>query len=137
MVGAIGAVLTTVLGGAIVLPGRTRGGDDWVPATTLDDLEDGLLKTVHVQTSGADGYLESTTRHVIFLTRHGNEVRALSSVCTHLGCHVVWDAQQHVLKCPCHGGVFTAAGDVEAGPPPKSLEPVATRVQNGRIFVRL
>jgi menaquinol-cytochrome c reductase iron-sulfur subunit len=137
MLGTIGTIMATVLGGAIVSPGLTKRRDNWVPAMPLDDLEDGLLKTVHVRTSRTDGYLEATDHQVVFLTRSGDQVTALSSVCTHLGCHVVWDAQQRVLKCPCHGGVFSATGQVEAGPPPKALESVRTRIQNGRVFVRI
>ncbi len=48
-----------------------------------------------------------------------------SSVCTHLGCAVLWRAdrgRQGELYCPCHEGVFDArTGEVTAGPPPRAL----------------
>lgn len=47
---------------------------------------------------------------------------AYSSVCTHLSCTVLWNADQQSLDCPCHKGKFDAAdGAVLAGPPPRPL----------------
>lgn len=47
---------------------------------------------------------------------------AYSSVCTHLGCAVLWHAERGNLECPCHKGVFDArSGRVMGGPPPRGL----------------
>ena len=47
---------------------------------------------------------------------------AYSSVCTHLGCAVLWSAKNGDLQCPCHKGVFDArSGRVMAGPPQRGL----------------
>lgn len=47
---------------------------------------------------------------------------AYSSVCTHLGCAVLWRRQQGRLACPCHEGAFDPrSGAVVAGPPPRPL----------------
>jgi nitrite reductase/ring-hydroxylating ferredoxin subunit len=42
---------------------------------------------------------------------------ALSSTCPHLGCQVHWEAHNNRFFCPCHNGVFDAAGTGIAGPP--------------------
>jgi nitrite reductase/ring-hydroxylating ferredoxin subunit len=42
---------------------------------------------------------------------------ALSSTCPHLGCQVHWEAHNNRFFCPCHNGVFDAAGSGIAGPP--------------------
>jgi len=47
---------------------------------------------------------------------------ALSAVCTHLGCIVKWQEQAGEFQCPCHGGRFSAEGQVLGGPPPAPLE---------------
>ncbi len=136
--GTIGSILAVVLGGSIASPAFGRRKDAWTPAVPLGDLEVGVLKTVQIQWPRQDGYLHTTDRQVVFLTRTADgEIRALSSICTHLGCRVVWDAQQQLLRCPCHGGAFSAAGEVKAGPPPRPLEPLAARVEAGRILVRI
>ena len=47
---------------------------------------------------------------------------AYSSVCTHLGCAVLWRRQEGRLACPCHEGAFDPrTGAVVAGPPPRPL----------------
>jgi Rieske Fe-S protein len=47
---------------------------------------------------------------------------AYSSVCTHLGCAVLWSSARGNLECPCHKGAFDArSGSVVAGPPQRGL----------------
>ncbi|HYR63541.1 MAG TPA: Rieske (2Fe-2S) protein [Actinomycetota bacterium] len=49
-------------------------------------------------------------------------VAAYSSVCTHLGCAVLWSKDRGQLVCPCHDGAFDPrSGAVLAGPPPRPL----------------
>jgi cytochrome b6-f complex iron-sulfur subunit len=48
---------------------------------------------------------------------------ALSAVCTHLGCTVQYQPDQHRIFCACHGGVYDSrTGANVAGPPPKPLK---------------
>ena len=84
-----------------------------------------------------DGYSQVVDRQVLFLVKSGDQVTALSSTCTHLGCRVSWDAAKGVLRCPCHGGVFDRTGAVKAGPPPSPLASIETRVEGNRVLVRL
>ena len=55
----------------------------------------------------------------IFLFRKGNSFRAVSAVCTHLGCTV--NLAKEGFHCPCHGSVFDKAGAVASGPAPSAL----------------
>lgn len=55
----------------------------------------------------------------LFLLRKGNSFRAVSAVCTHLGCTV--NDTQKGFHCPCHGSVFDSSGAVISGPAPKTL----------------
>ena len=55
----------------------------------------------------------------IFIYRDHESIKAISAVCTHLGCTV-----QHTIdgfECPCHGSCYSDKGDVISGPAPRSL----------------
>jgi Rieske Fe-S protein len=76
----------------------------------------------------ADGWYETRKEQVVFIDKVGDEYRALSATCTHLGCRVNWNAETMRFHCPCHGGVYDRNGRVVAGPPPAPLERVNVRV---------
>ena len=48
--------------------------------------------------------------------------RAVSAVCTHMGCIVRWNGAERSWDCPCHGSRFDAAGRVLDGPASRNLE---------------
>lgn len=48
--------------------------------------------------------------------------RALSKVCTHLGCLFKWVGTNNRFECPCHGSKFTNKGNYIEGPAPRSLD---------------
>ncbi len=56
----------------------------------------------------------------VFVLRNGNSFRALSAICTHLGCIVTYSGNTFI--CPCHGSKFDNLGNVIKGPAPKALE---------------
>jgi Rieske Fe-S protein len=62
-------------------------------------------------------------------------VSALSLLCTHTGCEVRWQPETERWHCPCHQGLFDAAGEVLAGPPPRALRQVAVRVDGDRVVL--
>jgi Rieske Fe-S protein len=50
-----------------------------------------------------------------------------SAVCTHLGCHVNWNATEQCWDCPCHGSQFAPDGAVLNGPALSSLAEAKVR----------
>lgn len=56
----------------------------------------------------------------IALIREGEEFRALSLVCTHLGCTL--SVSEDALTCPCHGSVFDRTGTPRRGPAVRPLD---------------
>lgn len=50
------------------------------------------------------------------------EIYALRSVCTHLGCTPNWLEAEQKYKCPCHGSGFYKDGVNFEGPAPRPLE---------------
>ncbi len=57
--------------------------------------------------------------HNIFIIHGKQGYRALSAVCTHLGCSV--GVKKKGYHCPCHGSRFDAAGVPTEGPAPSPL----------------
>ncbi len=59
------------------------------------------------------------------------ELIVLSAVCTHLGCTVPWVEKEKKFICPCHLGVFAPDGKLLGGPPPRDMDRLETKVENG------
>jgi cytochrome b6-f complex iron-sulfur subunit len=64
------------------------------------------------------------------------QIVALKSVCTHLGCTPNWLEAEQKFKCPCHGSGFYKDGINFEGPAPRPLERYAISLAaNGEIEV--
>jgi len=64
-----------------------------------------------------------------------SSVVALSSICTHKGCDVLWVSASKQFKCPCHGGTFDKDGVNVSGPPKRPLRKIDSKVVNGDVQV--
>jgi len=47
-----------------------------------------------------------------FVARAGGQLRAVSGVCTHLGCRLALDSAARRLDCPCHRTSFALSGEL-------------------------
>ncbi len=64
------------------------------------------------------------------------QIAALSTVCTHLGCTPNWLEAEQKFKCPCHGSGFYINGINFEGPAPRPLERYAIRIaEDGQLEV--
>ncbi len=72
----------------------------------------------------------------VFLIRKGNSFRAVSAICTHLGCTVNRGADGHGFHCPCHGSQFSDNGEVTSGPAPRPLSWLLVSLsRDGRLII--
>lgn len=51
-----------------------------------------------------------------FLINHAGEYRAMSRICTHMGCALAFKAREQSFACPCHGAEFDMHGRARYGP---------------------
>lgn len=118
-----------------------KGEGFWQPVAALAALPSG--SAMRFTTAAFAGYI----------INDANQIRALSSVCTHMGCTLYYRPDWKDLRCPCHGASFDLngqlangrdrwkvsggyAGDATAYPVslPALVRP-KVKVENGRILV--
>lgn len=87
---------------------RLRRGE----RTAADDLRPGEGRLINVAGTKTAAYRDET-----------GFLHALSPVCTHMGCHVAWNAGERSWDCPCHGSRYSGEGHVIEGPAVRDLEP--------------
>ena len=75
----------------------------WTEVARIDDVPPG--SALRFSTAAFDG----------FVVNDAGEVRALSSVCTHMGCTLHFRPDWQDLRCPCHGASFDLAGRLANG----------------------
>ena len=83
--------------------GLVSGEGFWVEVARVEDIPPGAA--VRFSTAAFDG----------FVVNDGGTVRALSSVCTHMGCTLHFRPDWSDLRCPCHGASFDLAGRLANG----------------------
>lgn len=135
LAGGLAALLATF---AVRTPVDERR-EEWRRVARLDELGDDPLP-VTLSVPIVHGWHRTRAARTVYVQRDGDGVRALSAVCTHLGCLVGWNAASRTFECPCHGGSYDSRGAVVAGPPPRALDVLPARVDNpedGDVLIRL
>jgi nitrite reductase/ring-hydroxylating ferredoxin subunit len=139
-VGALGSLAAGVIGGLglerALQPGRKKlpwaplvgSNGAWVAVASQADLPHGSVKAFQT------GHIQG------FLINNDGQIRALSRICTHMGCQLEFERRERNFICPCHGAEFTLSGDLRYGPrgypiPLPPLPEIKVRQRNGRIEV--
>lgn len=112
--------------------------DNWVKVA--DDtalLDSGVPIRVDFVTTKDDAWVEARAMNSVWLyTEDGEKFKAYSGHCTHLGCGFAYSAERKTFVCPCHRGEFDVkTGAVLAGPPPRPLDELQTRVSDAAVYV--
>ncbi len=72
--------------------------------------------------------------HNLFVYRDHEGIKAVSAICTHLGC--ILEKSIDGFECPCHGSCYNDAGEVLSGPAPRDLTWYrVSRAADGKIVV--
>jgi cytochrome b6-f complex iron-sulfur subunit len=85
---------------------------EWRAVVAAEDLPDGGVRPFDAGTM------------IGFVHRSGDELHAVSGVCTHLGCKLALDAAARQLNCPCHNAAFAVDGAVLHHRLPIALPPL-------------
>ncbi len=100
----------------------TEGNERWYAVAQTADLTQGTPKPFTA--GGVMGFLISDD----------SGVRAVSAICTHMGCRLKADPGVAELRCLCHGSRFSHGGAVLSGLAPSSLPEITVRVTDGVVY---
>lgn len=75
-------------------------------------------------------------RYFLIRTEDGGFL-ALSIICSHLGCSVIWNEEEEEFICPCHSSAFDKKGNVINSPAPRALDYFPVIIEEGKVKVNL
>jgi Rieske Fe-S protein len=143
VVAIIGACLAVPALAYVLAPvrrwaGKKGAGGDFQDVGAVAQLPLDQWQLVSLQLARRDGWEEVRGRHGVWVRRSkdpSGRLEVLSPICPHLGCPLNWHPDHAEFVCPCHGGTFNAQGQHVSGPPPRSMDPLDYRVENGRLLI--
>jgi len=125
------AALTSI--GAPAVTNKRQG--KWVDVGSAADLKQGEFNQISIVYDAKDGWLEGKIKQLVYVKVTGDDILALSATCAHLGCNVNYDEKTGGFKCPCHSGMYDATGKNVSGPPPKPLDRLAAKIEDGKLKI--
>lgn len=142
--------LTAGVGAVAAIPGlaflahplrraTVSGGGEPVRVAVPSDVRPGQPLRVDVVGQQRDAWLriDKVKLGACWLVRSDDgRVRALSTICPHLGCGIDWNQSARRFDCPCHGSQFDPAGKRVAGPSPRDMDEVDVLATEADIKVR-
>jgi Rieske Fe-S protein len=154
---AIGAIVTLPVVGFMVLPAFTNIEEDEADLGPIENFpEDEYVIATYLSNPSVG----EVTRRTAFVRNNGqtdageSSFTILYSRCVHLGCPVqpngpIDEEARRELEngvelrpvlaqsfgCPCHGGLYDAEGNRQAGPPMRSMDRYTFSIKNGRLVL--
>lgn len=125
------------LGGVLSPALKPKKGGEWVRLGKVDSFKVGEPQKADFTMAVKDGWMESASPKSVWVVRQSDKgFTVFNSRCTHLGCIVNWKegGRGWAFYSPCHAGIFTKEGVVVGGPPPRPLDRLEDRIQDGELW---
>jgi Rieske Fe-S protein len=120
--GALKLFVLSVLAACDSVVARLRGAR-LVPIARLDQVPPG------------SAYRTSHGDDPLILVNVDGKITTYLAVCTHEGCPLGWNPNQHLIRCPCHGSAFDTGGRVVNGPARLPLTALQTITERGEVML--
>ena len=136
VLGVIGASMTIAAKRSLDPDAASAVDEGWKTVGDVTEIagEEPIEKTISVTCrSGWSKTVEDVSVYV--LPHHDNKV--LSSVCPHEGCPIVWESESKKFLCPCHDSYFSDKGERLTGPAKRDLTEYETRVEDGKLKIKV
>jgi Rieske Fe-S protein len=120
----------------VSLPGIYAVIQYLIPPKLRERLLESILiaKTQDIPSDGVKRVKFNKKPVYLFRNAEG-QVKALSGVCTHLGCVVEYHGEQRNFVCNCHGSTFSLEGKNLSGPAPRPLESFRVELKGDDITI--
>jgi len=137
MSGLVTVTLSVPLLGGVVGPSFRIKRPGWADVGDIGSLALDQPTNMRFPFKTEDAYLRETVLHDIWVIKHSaSEMTVFSPICPHLGCHYNWHPETSEFACPCHGSIYSIAGQVLGGPAPRSLDTLPWKVEKGVLSVQ-
>lgn len=138
----IGGFFSAVLAGIPALRAflsptfRHKRQEKWIRLGEVDQFDPEVPTKVDFVDTVNDAWVEARRlRNVWIYTEDGEHFTVYNGRCTHLGCNYFLDEEKNVFRCPCHTGFFDIkSGAVLGGPPPRALDTLAVKIEDGVLY---
>ncbi len=134
----VGAILSVPLIRIVLYPLlRQTTPESWSDIGSTDELASLSMpakKTILIEQR--DGWRKVVSEKPVYVIKDPTgQLAVLSAVCPHLGCLVAWQADKNEFICPCHQGHFAPDGKLLGGPPPRGMDRLESKTQDGILQV--
>ncbi len=115
---------------------RHKRQEKWIRLGEVDQFDPEVPTKVDFVDTVNDAWVETRRlRNVWIYTEDGEHFTVYNGRCTHLGCNYALDQEKKVFRCPCHTGFFDLkSGAVLGGPPPRPLDTLPVKVEDGVLY---
>ena len=114
--------------------GAGESAGQWIDLGPAAAVAAGPWKPRAFRLEVEDRWKSTVLDESVYLRRRGDEIEAVSSICTHTGCLVQQVASG--FSCPCHRSDFDQEGRPVSGPAPRPLDRLETKIEGDRLMVR-
>lgn len=117
---------------------RTTTETAWNDLGAADDFSEiNVPQKRTISITQIDGWRKVISEKSIYVIKGADgTLSVLTAVCPHLGCSVKWIDTGNHFKCPCHNGEFSQQGKLLSGPPPRDMDALESKVEDGHLKVR-
>jgi len=119
--------------------GGSEGEGDFVRVASIDALpDDGTPKLFTVYKDVVDAWNKFPNQAMgsVFLRKMPDgSIACFNQTCPHLGCAVNYRGAERDFFCPCHTSAFNLEGEKTNAIPPRGMDVLETKVDDGQILV--
>ncbi len=133
--------------GAAVTAASLCGGCRWFGSREADVVAARNAGAIHLSPEESARLLQSegsllvkspgVQGKVLAIRARDSRLYAVNSVCTHMGCDVLYDKDLGHIRCPCHGSEYGLDGRNIKGPARRPLAPYRIHTSDGRVVIEV